>query len=152
MTPDMPSVSVVVPCHNCAAYVGDTIASVLAQDFAGFELLTVDDGSTDTTLAVLRPFERDRRVRVITLPTSHGGPAKARNTGIAASRGTLVMVLDSDDLLRPGALGAACGTPVLQLPARRVREQTRSGARPDGVRKLLASGTNADRRRSVTRR
>jgi glycosyltransferase involved in cell wall biosynthesis len=101
-----PAVSVVIPCFNCARFVGECLDSVLAQDMRDFEIVAVNDGSTDETLEILKRFTSHPGVRVVELNHSHGGPSKARNAGIAASTGTVVMVLDADDLLRPHALAS----------------------------------------------
>src|SRR4029079_2346457 len=78
----------------------ETVDSVLAQTLANFELILVNDGSTDDTLAVARRLAaRDGRVRVLTTP--NGGPAAARNTALRAARGEYVALLDSDDLISP---------------------------------------------------
>jgi glycosyltransferase involved in cell wall biosynthesis len=95
-----PVVSVVMPAYNAASYLCEAIDSVLAQTFSAFELIVVDDGSTDDTLTLARGFARtDSRVRVFTTP--NGGPAAARNVALGAARGEFIALLDSDDLLRP---------------------------------------------------
>lgn len=99
-----PAVSVILSCYNCASFVGECLDSVLAQDMPDFEVIAVDDGSTDETPQVLSRFAVDPRVRVVTLERCHGGPSRARNVGITASRGSIITVLDADDLLRPHAL------------------------------------------------
>ncbi len=97
-----PAVSVVMPVYNVARFLGDAIRSVLAQDFADFELILVDDGSTDDSPAICRSFD-DPRIRI--LRQANRGLAGARNTGIAAARGRHVALLDSDDLWEPEKLG-----------------------------------------------
>jgi GT2 family glycosyltransferase len=98
-----PSVSVITPAYNAAPYLSETIRSVLAQSFSDFELLIVDDGSTDDTQAVARAFaDQDPRVRLIATPNR--GPAAARNTALQASRGRLLALLDSDDIWSPDYL------------------------------------------------
>ncbi len=99
----MPRVSVIIPTHNRANVVGEAIHSVLAQDCRGFEVVVVDDGSTDDTAAAARAFGEPVRV----VPRACGGPAAARNTGIRESRGEFVCFLDSDDLYLPGRLARA---------------------------------------------
>jgi glycosyltransferase involved in cell wall biosynthesis len=92
-----PLVSVVMAVYNGADLVGESIASALAQSHEALELLVVDDGSADTTAAVVRQWaERDRRVRL--LSCAHAGQALALNEGIATSRGAYVARLDHDDL------------------------------------------------------
>lgn len=97
----MPRVSVIIPTYNRAALVQEAVASVLAQTYRDFELLVVDDGSTDGTLAALAPW--DGEVRVLSRP-SRGGVSAARNTGIAGARGEWLAFLDADDLWLPEKL------------------------------------------------
>lgn len=92
---DRPCVSVVIPTHNRAHLVPRAIDSVLAQTFSDFELIVVDDGSTDRTVEVVAGF-KDSRIRVLCL-AGNGGVSRARNAGIQAARGAWVAFLDSDD-------------------------------------------------------
>ncbi|MDB6082223.1 MAG: glycosyl transferase [Gammaproteobacteria bacterium] len=96
-------VTVVIPVYNREASIARAVDSVLAQEFREFELIVVDDGSTDATPKILRDI-RDSRLRVITL-AKNAGAANARNIGIAASQCELLAFLDSDDLWRPNKLG-----------------------------------------------
>ncbi len=90
-------VSIIMPAYNAERYVADAIRSVLAQTYRDWELVVVDDGSKDGTGAVVRALAaRDARIRYVA--RENGGQAAARNTGIRASRGTLVAFLDADDL------------------------------------------------------
>jgi glycosyltransferase involved in cell wall biosynthesis len=95
------AVSVIIPTHNRAALVTEAVASVLAQSFRDFELLVVDDGSTDGTAAALAPYEPQIR---LLRRASRGGVSAARNTGITAARGEWLAFLDSDDLWLPEKL------------------------------------------------
>ena len=97
----MPRVSVIIPTYNRAAMVQEAVASVLAQSYRDFELLVVDDASTDGTLKTLAAFAG--KIRVLSRP-SRGGVSAARNTGIAAAQGEWLAFLDSDDLWLPGKL------------------------------------------------
>jgi glycosyltransferase involved in cell wall biosynthesis len=96
-----PCVSVIIPTYNRAALVAEAVASVLAQTWRDFEVLVVDDGSTDHTATALAPFAG--QVRVVRRP-SRGGVSAARNRGIAAARGQWLAFLDSDDLWLPEKL------------------------------------------------
>lgn len=98
-----PAISVVLPVHNRASVVGDAVRSVLAQQFKNFELIVVDDGSTDGTAETIGAFD-DPRVRFIRLPENLGGNA-ARNKGIDVARAPLIAFLDSDDAYLPHKLG-----------------------------------------------
>lgn len=106
-----PSVSVIVPTYNRETMIGASVASLLAQTGVEFEVVVVDDGSTDGTLAHLATVA-DPRLRVITVP--HGGVAAARNAGVAVARGRYVAFHDSDDETLPGRLAR----PVEVLEAR----------------------------------
>ncbi|MEZ5284667.1 MAG: glycosyltransferase family 2 protein [Vicinamibacterales bacterium] len=90
------SVSVVIPTHNGRAFLGETLASVLAQTHQPLEIVVVDDGSTDGTAELLTSMTE--RGGVIVLRQAQGGTASARNTGLAAARGEFVAFLDHDDL------------------------------------------------------
>jgi Glycosyl transferase family 2 len=100
----MPLFSVIIPVYNRANLVGSALDSVLAQDFSDYELIVVDDGSTDQTAEVIGRYAAEHPGRIISLRQSNGGPGAARNTGIAAARGRYVAFLDSDDLWFPWAL------------------------------------------------
>ncbi|HVH25114.1 MAG TPA: glycosyltransferase family A protein [Vicinamibacterales bacterium] len=95
----MPAVSVIVPCHNLGRYLDEAVESVLRQRFQDFEIVIVDDGSTDSeTAALLSDYQRPR-TRVIRTP--HNGLAASRNCGIANTSGRYLCALDADDRLEP---------------------------------------------------
>jgi glycosyltransferase involved in cell wall biosynthesis len=96
-----PLVTVVIPCYNQAHFLGEAIESVLSQSYHHFELIVVDDGSTDETSEVASGYERVRLIR-----QENRGLAGARNTGIRHSGGEFLVFLDADDRLLPGALEA----------------------------------------------
>jgi glycosyltransferase involved in cell wall biosynthesis len=89
-----PRVSVVMPVYHVETYVAEAIASVLAQSFTDFELIIVDDGGQDGSIAIVRAYG-DPRIRIIS--QSNRGLAGARNSGIAAARGDYVALIDADD-------------------------------------------------------
>ena len=96
-------VSVIVPCYNAGAYLEPCLRSVLAQTMDDLELLVIDDGSTDGSLAVAREIARgDARVRVF--HQENRGVCAARNRGLDAAQGEFVAFVDGDDLLPPDAL------------------------------------------------
>lgn len=106
-----PKVSVIVPCYNLGSYLGEALDSVLAQTFPDWECIVVDDGSTDQTAAVAARYaEKDARFRVLSL--KNGGVARARNEGVAVSRGSFLLFLDADDQLMPWCLAES--VPVLE--------------------------------------
>lgn len=96
-----PTVSVIVPAYNQAIYVSQAIQSVLKQTYSDFELIVVDDGSTDETPQILAGI-RDPRIRVIRQPNA--GLSAARNTGLCESSAPLVTFLDADDYFLPDKL------------------------------------------------
>lgn len=89
-----PEVSVVIPAYNAEGYLAETIRSVLAQSYSDYEVVVVDDGSSDRTPEVAKSFEP--HVRVLT--KENGGPASARNLAINNTSGRYIAFLDSDDL------------------------------------------------------
>jgi len=94
-----------MPAYNVEPYIGEAIRSALAQTYADFELIVVDDGSKDGTAEVVRPFlESDPRVRMV--QQSNHGLAAARNTALRAARGEFLALLDSDDLWDPAFLAS----------------------------------------------
>ena len=97
-----PKVSVILPVHNRADVLPRAIESVLAQVFGDFELIVVDDGSTDGSAAVAKSFG-DPRIRIIELGKNRGGNV-ARNEGIRAAHAPLIAFLDSDDRYIPTKL------------------------------------------------
>ncbi|HYC55948.1 MAG TPA: glycosyltransferase [Candidatus Binatia bacterium] len=98
---DAPSVSVIVPTYNRASYLLEAVRSILDQTYPDFEVIVVDDGSTDDTQMAMAGV-RDPRLRYVR--REHGGISAAMNTGVAASRGRFVARLDSDDAWLPDLL------------------------------------------------
>lgn len=102
---EVPLVSVIVPAHDAAAYLGDALDSLRAQTVEQIEILVVDDGSTDATERIARSYaERDSRIRLLRREVPSGRPGCARNVGLRAARGTFVALLDSDDIAVPTRL------------------------------------------------
>lgn len=96
-----PIFSVVIPVYNVAEYIEECLTSVLKQTFTNFEIVFVDDGSPDDSIEIIRKFT-DSRIRIV--HQENRGLAAARNTGINASRGLYVALLDSDDYWHPEKL------------------------------------------------
>ena len=97
----VPRVSVVIPCYNYARYLPEAVGSVLAQTFRDFEIIIVNDGSTDNTLEVAKKLMSactDGRIRLINQANS-GDPALARNSGIREAYGEFILCLDADNLI-----------------------------------------------------
>ena len=100
MEAEKPAISVIVPVYNSEAYLRRTLDRILGQSFHGFELLLVDDGSTDRSGSVCDEYaKRDGRIRVI--HRQNGGLSAARNTGTEAAWGEYLTYIDSDDLIEP---------------------------------------------------
>ncbi len=97
----MAVISIIIPLYNKELIIERTVRSVLSQSLAEFELIIVDDGSTDGSASVVSGIH-DNRIRLF--HQKNGGPSKARNTGTRAAHGDWIMFLDADDELMPGAL------------------------------------------------
>jgi len=94
-------VSVIMAAYNCQAYVGEAVESVLAQTYQNWELIVVDDASTDRTAEIVGEFaDRDARIRLLRNERNVGGAA-SRNRGIATARGEFAAILDNDDVALP---------------------------------------------------
>jgi glycosyltransferase involved in cell wall biosynthesis len=102
----MPTVSVIVPAYNVERYLAESIDSVLAQTYRDFEIVIVDDGSTDRTPAIAERYRREHPDRILVLSPENRGPAGARNAALAAARGEVFALLDSDDTWFPTFLAA----------------------------------------------
>ena len=102
-----PSLSIVMPAYNAAPHIAAAIGSVQAQTFGDFELIVVDDCSTDATASVVQDIAAvDPRVRCVRLPANMGAPAGPRNEGVRQARAPWVAFIDADDLWHPGKLAA----------------------------------------------
>jgi glycosyltransferase involved in cell wall biosynthesis len=95
-------VSVILPCYNGTRWLSRAIESVLSQMYENFELVIVDDGSTDSSSAIITPYLSDNRVRYVY--HNHGGFSAALNKGIAESNGDLIGFIGQDDLWTPNKL------------------------------------------------
>ncbi len=98
----VPKVTVIIPVYNRKKYVAESIGSILAQSFTNFELLLIDDGSTDGSVEIMRSYT-DPRVRLVCNDCNLGIP-KTRNKGIQLARGEYIAMLDSDDAALPDRL------------------------------------------------
>ena len=104
---DMPKVSIIIPAYNSEKYIAKTIQSVIMQTEEDWELIAVDDGSTDGTPEILRRYAKeDCRIKVYIQPNS-GMPSCARNTGLRYATGDYIAFLDSDDLYHPERISRA---------------------------------------------
>ena len=96
-----PTISVIIPLYNKESNISRTVHSVLEQSIKEFELIIVDDGSTDNSLNIIKDIH-DVRIRLIR--QENGGPSKARNTGVTYAQGDWILFLDADDELMDRAL------------------------------------------------
>lgn len=94
-------ISVIIPLYNKEPIIERSLQSVLSQDYDDFEVVVINDGSTDRSAEIVRSIN-DPRIRLI--EQENGGPSKARNTGTKNARGEWILFLDADDELLPGAL------------------------------------------------
>jgi glycosyltransferase involved in cell wall biosynthesis len=100
----IPRVSVIVPAYNAAAYLPYAIDSVLAQTYRDWEIVIVNDGSTDHTRAVVEPYQAKLGDRLQLIEQPNRGLSAARNTGLRAARGEFMAMLDADDVWLPHRL------------------------------------------------
>ena len=142
-----PWLSVLVPTYNGAAYLGQALNSIAAQDTADLEIIAIDDGSTDATLTILSDYSQSLPLRVIERRV--GNWVANTNLGLEHARGEWVCFLHQDDLWKPGRLAAvrralAESNPTLLLAA---AEFITAAGRPVGIwRCPLAPGQPAIRR------
>lgn len=105
-------ISVIIPLYNKEAAIAQSLKSVLSQEYDDFEVVIVDDGSTDDSVAIVEAMN-DTRIRLI--KQVNGGPSKARNTGVKNAKGEWVLFIDADDDLLPG---------VIEYFAQKIKEHT----------------------------
>ena len=94
----MKKVSVIIPCYNCANLVEETLESLRNQTCRDFEIICVNDGSTDDTLAVLERWKECNGLDMQIISQPNGGVSRARNAGIQAAQGEYLLFLDADDM------------------------------------------------------
>lgn len=98
--------SVVIPCYNHAAFLPQTVESVLQSTYPDIEIIIVDDGSVDDSGRVAQELEK-KHVSVRYVHQENSGPSRARNNGIRQARGTYILPLDADDLISPHYIAEA---------------------------------------------
>jgi len=104
-TPHTANVSVVIPCYNSSAFLDETVRSVVAQTLPDIEIVFVDDGSSDNSVASIeQTIACDRPISTRLISQPNAGVAAARNRGISEARGRYVLPLDADDLIEPTML------------------------------------------------
>lgn len=103
----MPKVSVIIPCYNAQKYINQCIDSLLCQTLSDFEIICVDDGSTDETPVILKEYAKnDKRIKVLEQKNLYAGVA--RNKGLAVAEGEYVIFLDGDDFFAENMLETVC--------------------------------------------
>ena len=95
---NLPLVSVVIPAFNAEQFITKTLDSVKKQTYQNFELIVVNDGSTDETAKTAASFIKDNSIAGFVITQENKKIAAARNAGILAARGTLIALLDADDI------------------------------------------------------
>jgi glycosyltransferase involved in cell wall biosynthesis len=99
-----PAVSVIIPNYNYGDFIGETLRSVLAQTFQDFEVIVIDDGSTDKSREIIRGAEADFNGKLMLIEQKNEGVYSARNKGIRIARGKYIAFLDADDIWNRTAL------------------------------------------------
>ena len=95
-------ISIIMPMHNSAAFVGEAIESVLAQSYREWELIIVDDESTDASVSIVEAYaQKDSRIRLFRNPKPIKMPSAPRNMGLSMAKGRYIAFLDSDDMWLP---------------------------------------------------
>ena len=103
-----PAVSVIMPVYNAAEFLNESLGSLFAQTFEDFEIICVDDGSSDASLSILREYA-EKRDRFTVLQQDHAYAGAARNLGLSRARGKYLLFLDADDRFLPKMLETAFG-------------------------------------------
>lgn len=104
-TKENPLVSIIIPIYNAEKLIEETIDSVLKQTYQNWEIIAVDDCSTDNTVSLLQKLsQKDKRIKLVQLKKNFGAPAHPRNVGVQKAQGKWVAYLDSDDIWHPQKL------------------------------------------------
>ena len=103
------SVSVIIPCYNQSHFLHETIESVLKSDYPSYEIIIVNDGSTDSTNQIGSRLA-DQYSRITYISQNNAGPSVARNNGIKRAKGKYILPLDGDDLISPDYISSAVKT------------------------------------------
>lgn len=101
----MPLISIVTPCYNASEFISQTIESVLSQSYSDWEMIIVDDHSTDQSADIVKSYsDKDDRIVLLSTERNTGSPAIPRNIGIDNSKGKYIALLDADDIWYPNKL------------------------------------------------
>lgn len=96
--------SIIIPVYNAERFLGETLDSLLRQDITDYEIICVNDGSTDDSLSILKTYAR-QHPNIVIVDKENGGVTSARNRGLELAKGDFVWFVDSDDLIRENCLG-----------------------------------------------
>lgn len=96
-----PEISVIIPAYNCECYVQECLDSLEMQSFKDFELIIIDDGSKDKTLAIIKDYAKKSSLAITLVEQENGGASKARNAGISLAKGKYIAFIDADDTVWP---------------------------------------------------
>jgi glycosyltransferase involved in cell wall biosynthesis len=96
--------SIIIPVYNVEKYLRECLESVVNQTFTDFEVICINDGSTDNSLKILEEYKKNYGLQITIISQDNGGLSVARNTGIHATKGDYIFFLDSDDYIAPNAL------------------------------------------------
>jgi glycosyltransferase involved in cell wall biosynthesis len=120
-----PTLSIIVPVYNASATLGRLVDEILGQSFTDFELILVNDGSTDSSSALIKNFATKDR-RVVAIDKENGGPSSARNRGLRAARGKYIMFADADDEIEAEIYGKMLAgmTPKIDLVTCGIKQRT----------------------------
>ena len=135
-------VSVITPCYNGKKYIAETIESVLAQTYTNWEMLIIDDGSTDGSAELIQTYSR-RDYRICLLRQENRGSAAARNLGIREAKGRYIALLDADDVWEPDFLKRQLwllyksGSSLVYSSYSHIDGESREYGRPVRARKFL---------------
>lgn len=107
-------ISIIIPAYNAEKYIKETLDSIIAQDYKDFEIILVDDGSTDNTASIMQDYQSGKQsnendIKIIIMHTSHNGVASARNIGMSVATGQYFMFFDADDIMEPCCLDEMVG-------------------------------------------
>lgn len=92
-------ISVIIPCFNCEEYISDALNSVLNQTYSNFEIICINDGSTDNTLNILNEYKNKHPDKIIIINSTNKGAPHARNIGLSYAQGDIIQFFDADDIL-----------------------------------------------------
>jgi teichuronic acid biosynthesis glycosyltransferase TuaG len=100
-----PLVSIIIPVYNAEKYIEQTIRSIFSQTYENYEILIVDDCSTDKSISIIKDLmKQNNRIKLLESEMNFGGPAKPRNIGLENAKGDYIAFLDADDVWLPGKL------------------------------------------------